>query len=290
METNTSKDLNNKGVQFFMNGDLEKAKNCYQKALETNPENATSLNNLGLLLHHEKSFTEAIENFSKAILIEKKPVYFLNAGNSHAMKGNLANAEKCYLEALNTDPNYYNAWISLAKLSNHQKKYEQAIRFWKKAFSIDPKPEYQLEIGKIYILVKDYESALTLLSGIQLVDSPAYWFLIGKCEYELRNHGLAEKAFKSALAIQPDSLEARQFLGLNNFATGKIDQCLEQYDFILKMYPSNHKMLTEKAVILCSISSFEKALTLVEKALTLKPDYPKAIHYKELILTSREAF
>ncbi|MCE7056378.1 tetratricopeptide repeat protein [Algoriphagus sp. AGSA1] len=289
MDTDQSKDFNNQAVQFFMNGELEKAKESYHKALEKNPKNATSLNNLGLLYHQKQDFETAIQYFNQAVKIEKKPVYYLNTGNSYAMKGDLAKAENYYQKAINLNPNYTSAYISLAKLATHQKKYPEAIRFWKQAIKLKAVPEFLLELAKTYMLAQEFEIALEYLSQMENRDNPEHWFLIGKCEYELRNHGLAEKAFKTALALMPDNKEYRQFLGLNFLASGEVNKCMEQFNFILQIYPKDYKILTEKAVVLCSISSFEEALTCLEKALELKPDFRKALHYKNLIQSAKSS-
>ena len=287
MNTDQSKDFNNQAVQFFMKGELEKAKESYHKALEKDPKNATSLNNLGLLYHQKQDFAAAIRYFNQAIKIEKKPVYYLNTGNSYAMKGDLAEAEKLYQEAINLNPNYTSAYISLAKLATHQKKYREAIHFWKQAIKLKAAPEHLLELAKAHMIVNEFEIALEYLYGMENKDNPEHWFLIGKSQYELRNHGLAEKAFKTALSLTPDNKDYRQFLGLNFLASGQVNKCLEQFNFALQMFPQDYKILTEKAVVLCSISSFEEALTCLEKALKLKPDFPKALHYKSLILSAK---
>lgn len=283
MESNLSKELNNQGVESFLRGDSQKAKEYYLNALQENPQNATALNNLGLLHHQLKEFEKAIEVFEKAISIENKPVYLLNLGNSQASAGNLDLAKEYYTSALEIDPNYSNAWVSLAKLKTHQNEFKKAIHFWEKAIQTNPKEEFYLEMAKVFFLNQEFENALEILSSLN--NSADVWFLIGRCEYHLKNHGLAENAFKKSLAEKPDNLEIRRHLGLNYITSGEIAKGIEQYDLILKIHPKNYHIMTEKGVILCSISEFSEAKKWIKKALELNPNYTKAIHYLNLINT-----
>ncbi|SHO62230.1 tetratricopeptide repeat protein [Algoriphagus zhangzhouensis] len=284
METNLSKELNNQGVESFIKGDSEKAKGLYFQALEENPENTTTLNNLGLLYHQLKDFDQAIDYFRKAISIEEKPVFYLNSGNSFAMKGELDRAKENYFLALKIDPNYANAWVSLAKLKTHQNEIQDAIQYWEKAIQSNPKEEFYLGLSKVLMLNQEFEKALEILATLN--SSAEVWFQIGKCEYHLRNHGLAENAYKKALAKNPDNLEIRRHFSLNYITSGQIEKGLEQYDLILKIYPENYQIMTEKGVILCSISEFVEAEKWLKNALELNSEYPKARHYLNLIHTT----
>jgi len=276
--------LNNKGVQHFLNHELEGAKICYESVLALNPEDATALNNLGFLLHHEKSFENALTYFEKAISIEAKPNYLVNSGNSYAMLGKYSEAKKQYLKAMKIAPDHITGWVSLAKLAVYMKAYDEAISHWLKAIQLDEKEGYIIELAKIYIVKNEFETALDCLATISnCTDNPEIWFQIGRCEFQLRNHGLAKKAFKKALSQLPDRLDFRQYLALNYIAMGETKAGLQQFEFILKLNPENYQALTEKGIILCSMELFDESLICFDKALVMKHDYAKAIQYKSTV-------
>lgn len=282
MASNPSKDLNNQAVQHFLEGRMEEAKVCYLQALGENPENATAWNNLGLLHHYLNESTQAIDSFAQALSIEEKPIFLLNSGNSHLAIGNLSEAGKQYLAATKLDPSYTKAWIALAKLALCRQVYSEAIQFWNRVLTLDSRPEYHLELAKSLILNQEFEKALERLSELDAHADPEVWFQIGRCEYLLRNHGLAERAFKAALAQSPDSLEYRRHLALNYLSSGQFEKGLEQFDLILKLNPESHEAWTDKGVVLCGFSRFEDARSCFETALGLVPEYPKAQHYLKL--------
>jgi len=284
MEVNKATELNNQGVKHFLNGEIEQAESCYQEAYKLDPENSSLLNNLGLFCHQQKRYDEALKYFEKAIAREEKPSYIINSGNTLAMQGKLDQAEKRYLEVTEKYPNHANAWLSLAKLSTHKNQLDTAKTYWKILLDMEPKLEHFIELTKIHILQKDFEGALDLLyKQVETNSHPELWFHIGRCEFQLRNHGLAEKAFKKALAELPDQADFRYYHAINYLGMGNMEEGLTQLNLLLKMNPDNPQILTEKGIVLCSMHQYEEALQLFEKALRIHPEYPKALHYKKLV-------
>ncbi|GAB4107753.1 hypothetical protein GCM10028791_02000 [Echinicola sediminis] len=284
MEISKATELNNEGVQHFLNGNFEKAGNCYREAFKLNPQNPSLLNNLGLFYHHQKQFDDALDYFEKAIEQEDKPSYIINSGNTLAMLGKLQEAEKRYRLAAEKYPDHANAWLSLAKLSTHKNELDKAKIYWNTLLNLEAKLEYFVELAKVFLLQKDYEGALKILHDLTASDDhPEIWFHIGRCEFHLRNHGLAEKAFKKALADLPDQPDFRYYLATNYLGMGNIEEGLKQLNILLKMNPENPLILTEKGVILCSMHQYDDALLLFNKALSIQPDFAKALHYKKLI-------
>ncbi|WP_186757810.1 tetratricopeptide repeat protein [Echinicola salinicaeni] len=284
MEKDKAISLNNQGVKHFLNQDFEQAVTCYKAAFELDPNNASLLNNLGLYHHQQKDFEKAIEYFELAIKQERKPNFLINVGNSMAMMGKNQQAKKNYLAAAEKDPKHANAWLSLAKLANYEGNLEEAAHYWETLLSISPQESYLIELAKTLILKKEYENALNLLyQQGKDSDSGALWFQIGRCEFQLRNHGLAEKALKKALAAAPDQQDYRYYLAINYLATGNVEEGLKHINLLLKLNPENAQILTEKGIILCSLHQYEEALKLFDSALKIQPENKKAQHYKNLV-------
>ena len=62
---------NNEGIAFFENAQYKEAINCYNKALEIDPNFIQALNNMGNVLRILKRYTEALEVLNKAISKDK---------------------------------------------------------------------------------------------------------------------------------------------------------------------------------------------------------------------------
>ena len=77
---NNSETLNNLGVALAAKGRFDEAIENYRKAIQINPNSSDALNNLGAALTAKGRFDEAIENYRKAIQIN--PNYLRSAGQS----------------------------------------------------------------------------------------------------------------------------------------------------------------------------------------------------------------
>jgi tetratricopeptide (TPR) repeat protein len=71
-------------------------------------------------------------------------------GNEYFALGQLARAEACYIEALQTFPGYYRALAGLAQARAAQGQYLEAIEGYQQAIAIVPLPEYAAALGDVY--------------------------------------------------------------------------------------------------------------------------------------------
>lgn len=276
--------LNNDGAKYFLNKDFQKALECYQRAFDLDAENPSILNNLGLYYHQQREFEKALEFFDNAQSLEQKPHFLVNGGNALAMMGQFEGAAIRYKKALALDPNHTSARISLAQLYSHTGDFKKAIDIWQELMKVAPSSVYAIELAKVYMKKKDWEKALTALHGIEASEGDALtWRMIGQCEYQLKNFGRAHKAYKMALAENPDQIETRQQLAVNYLAMGDWEEGIRQLEMILRMDPDNYPVMTELAVVYLGKGHLKKATTWLEKALAIKPDFPKALRYKQML-------
>ncbi|HZH02054.1 MAG TPA: tetratricopeptide repeat protein, partial [Flavisolibacter sp.] len=69
--------------------------------------------------------------------INKKAIESYNRGLEHAQDGNFKEALKWLQESVQKDPNYLEAYLSLAGVYGQMKNREQSVEFYEKAFRID---------------------------------------------------------------------------------------------------------------------------------------------------------
>lgn len=277
-------DWNNQGVRHFLEQEWKKAGKCYQKALELDDKNPAVWNNLGLLAHQKKAFTEACQHFQQAFDLDPKPNYLVNQANALAMLGDLESAVGGYLQALEIQGNYVPAMASLAKLYTHQGRLNESVSVYRRLTEISDEQEYPFQLALLYIQQGEFDAAIQLLYKLaKNAGSTEVWFQIGRSEFLAKNHGRADSAFKKALALNPDDKASRNFLAVNLLALGKTEEALKQYELLLRFFPDDTAILTDTAVVLCSMNRFGEADTLLDRALTLQPDHQKALLYKNRI-------
>lgn len=275
---------NNKGVEYFFNNDLEKAETEYKKALDLDPQNATALNNLGLLHHQKKEYAKAIGFFMKAIAVKEKDTYLLNLANSLVFLEKYTEAEENYKKCLSLNPENEKAKISLARFYENTGKVQNATKIWAQLAYSSPKESYKIELAKNYMAAGKYENALSVFINLHSANKIALIdCYIGVCHFNLQNHGMAEAAFKKSLAAEPDNYKTRHYLAINYLSKGEHHNALRELDFLIKMYPENLKVKLDKATLFLNLGDFPKAREIIEAVLKIDPEHKKALHYKQLV-------
>ncbi len=276
--------INNDGVRHFMNRRFDEAEQCYEEALRMNPESATVLNNMGLLYHQRKQFDKAVSYFEMALNIEEKDTYYVNAGNAMASMKQFGQAEEQYIRALELNSKSIKAAESLANMYEYQGKTTEASTYWSKLVSETGDAKYYFLYARNLIKQEKFREALDILYNYSSREQSATWYMIGICEYQLRNFGSAADALKQALAIDPDSEEIRHYLSVVYLASGQTGDAIMQLDKLINISPQNHHFLTEKGVILLSRNMIKEALELFEKSLIIDPGFQKALKYRDMAL------
>ncbi len=88
------------------------------RALELNPQDALTLDTIGVVMTRAGAHAEALEPFQRAVAIDAgKPAYFYNLGASLQFVGRFPEAAASYRRALELDPAFHRAWSSLAQVA-----------------------------------------------------------------------------------------------------------------------------------------------------------------------------
>lgn len=277
-------EINNKGVEHFLNENLEKAEQEFLNALAKDKSNVSALNNLGLLFQYKGDYKKAANYFQEAIDILPKDTYYLNMANCLVFLEKYDEAEENYKTCLRLNSDNINAKISLARLYDVTNKPENATDIWKHLMQSSSKEFYKIELAKNYFSLGEYDNALNLLVTLKSANENAtVYFYIGACHYSLKNLGMAETAFKKSLAIDPDNYKTRHYLAINYLSKNDYANALREFDFLIKMHPDNVKVKLDKAAVLLSLADLQHAKELIEEILRLDPMNEKAHQYLKLI-------
>lgn len=171
-----------KNTEFHNNlakslGNSELAVNEYQKSLELEKDNANIMIKIANIKMEEKMYTEAITYFEKAISLDYKmgnnfvklgDAYFKIKDFSNSLKNynkgcDIQILDSCikagnirminnYEKELEITPNNYKILFEMAKIKTNQKDYEDSIKYFQKAISINPNiADYYIELGNTYL-------------------------------------------------------------------------------------------------------------------------------------------
>ncbi len=118
---------------------FEKAIEFYKKAININPKNDTSYNNLGGVYASIDEHDKAINEYLKAIDINSQnDTAYYNMGLSYAKTEEYGKAMDLYTKAIEINPIYENAYYQLALIYEYLKKYEKTIELYKKVIELNP--------------------------------------------------------------------------------------------------------------------------------------------------------
>ena len=295
---------------YFAKNEYEKAIEFYEKSLQIEPKDHSSLNNVGLAYNNIGRFEKAIECYQKALEIKSdKYISFYNMGNAYRNIGAFEEAIKFYEKTLEIKPDYYevlnNLGTTYEKLSQHEKaienyhkaleiksdfenalynlgvtygnmgKYEKAIECYEKALSI--KPDYHeafYNIGCIYGNLGNHMKAIKYYVRAIEVKSDKYEAMInmGKVFEEL---GTPEKAlihYKNALEIKPDSYEVLYNIGTVYGKLGQYNNAIESLKKAIEIKPDSYKALNNICSVLIKLEQYQEAIEHLKKAVAISPD------------------
>ena len=115
----------------------------FQHAIQLDPEMARAYDNLGLCYYYENQNTLAVENYNKAIELDRNskhpsPWPYLNLAVTQQFLGQLANAEANLHEALRLDPSVASAHFQLGTVFEELDQLDNAVVELREAARLNP--------------------------------------------------------------------------------------------------------------------------------------------------------
>ncbi|HRU78822.1 MAG TPA: tetratricopeptide repeat protein [Rectinema sp.] len=137
-----SRELNDRGVDLIEEGRVEEALECFDKAIELDPQAIFSRINRANALALLDRIDEAIGEFAAALRIdEENTSLWYNRGIVMSQIGDEEEAERCYRRAIQINPqdeDSSSSYNNLAVCLINRGKLEEAIQYLEKAVQLDP--------------------------------------------------------------------------------------------------------------------------------------------------------
>ena len=218
----------------------------FSKAIQLDPHYKQAYTNRGVAYHDLKKDDEAFRDYNKAIQFDpnNKQAYY-NRGNAYDDLGKYDDAIRDYNYAILLDPNnkqaYYNRGLAYYDLG----KYDEAIRDYNKAILLDPK--YALAYnnrGYTYYLLGKYDDAIRDLNYAIQFD-PKYvkaYFNRGLAYCYLERYEEAIRDYNIIIQLDPNSKEAYYNRGFVYYYLGKYDLALADFQKALELDPNNQSV------------------------------------------------
>ena len=180
--------------------------------------------------------------FSK--LRDAEDLFYL--GNRFDDKKNQRQAEDCYRESIQINPNFAEAHNNLGNLLKDLKRYEEAEKEYKEALRIN----------------SDFAEAHNNL-GVLLHEFKRYY-------------QEAEKEYKEALRLNPDFAEAHYNLGILLYELKRYPEAEKEYKEVLRINPDDARAHNNLGILLKELKRYEEAEREYREALRINPDDAEA--------------
>ncbi|MFB6286397.1 MAG: tetratricopeptide repeat protein, partial [Candidatus Bipolaricaulia bacterium] len=200
--------------------DLEEAERHFRMALELNPNYATAHHWYSILLEKTDRSTQAFEQAKRAAQLDPlSPIILSNLGRMHAQRGNNERARELYHQALEIDPEFTGARLSLAKLDAEQQNYTAAQS--KLKTQVEQRPDdVRTRLNYAQTLMANWQWGQAQQQYVKALDLKAssiwkaqahlnystFLGIIGQLDASIRHIGLAQEyqvpaAFEKRLAV-----------------------------------------------------------------------------------------
>ena len=169
------------------------------------------------------NFDAAIEKLTKlAAEIDKCALCYSKIADAYQKKGDLASAEKFYLEAIATDATIHDPYAALATMYNAQQKFEQAAKMSAKANEL-----------------------LNAKGG----GDPASLYNEGVIFWNQGKAAEAQARFEKAIALDPKMADAHFQLGMALVNQNKLPEAKKAFQEYLKLDPTGSNAAMAKSMI-----------------------------------------
>jgi tetratricopeptide (TPR) repeat protein len=266
----------NTAVKLFHLGMLDEAEASCRETLARQRGNANAWNLLGLILHRKDCREQSIRALEMAIEVApRSPEALNNLGNVYKESGDHARAIRCYRKAIDIAPGHAMANANIAGCLLETGELDKAEAHARNAVSTDGSLlEGISALAAVYERRKDFDKAIGVLKDAEamFVANPDWHVRLG-CAYVMsRSHELAERAFRQALRLRPDFVEAMSNLGQVLFQLGRLEEAEAVLTQALEIRPGMKEGYVNLANVLIAKCNHHGALRCIDALLALDPE------------------
>jgi len=179
-----------------------------------------------------------------------------------------------YQEIVKIEPDSVDDHLLLGRLYRINNDLQKAEAELKTAIKLDPTSEEAVtSLALLYTDEGDTAQALKVLASVpDSARSAKLYSALGAAYEQRKDYKSAIDAFRHAVILDRDNLDAIRGLAENYFNDGQLDQSLEQYKVIIDSNPEDAQSYVRISEIYRRQAKYDEALESLKKADTLVPD------------------
>jgi tetratricopeptide (TPR) repeat protein len=240
-------------IAFARHGLVQKAAECFERALLIQPENVELHMNMARLHLGKGDIEQAKQAFKNASVLDPNlAAAHSEMGHLEASRGRLEDAEEFYLTALKADPHSIPGLVGLGHLRLEQKDVAAAL--------------------------KVSDRALKIAASDARVQA-----LAGRAFFANRNYAFAHQALQNCLKIRPEFHAARVLMAQVMLAESNLPGAEAELDIAALRMPDDLMMRLAQAELFARTNRMEKAATNLDFVLTAIPQHLPALRARASI-------
>jgi tetratricopeptide (TPR) repeat protein len=210
---------------------------------------------------------------------------FRRARRAHE-RGELAHAERLYVEILERNPRHFDALHLLGMLNYQRGALDAAQRLLRAALRVDDaRADAHTDLGLVLLAMARLEDALAAYEAAHAIAPHDPQALNGRGVVLLRQ-GRTEEAlasFEHVIALAPDHIDALGNRGNALLKLNRPAEAIASYDAGLKLAPKHSRLLTNQAIALRRLDRPHEALLRLNRAIAGSPDFAEARFVESLV-------
>jgi tetratricopeptide (TPR) repeat protein len=280
----------NLGEAYDKEGNAELAKAEFMKALQINPESASTLNGLGEVLAHGGDTANAVKYFDSAL--SRRPFFgdaHYNLGNVFAATGDYVQAAAHYAEAVRAKPDSPDAHNNLGAMLVKMGRWDDAANEFKTALRLNPNfPEAEDELGGVLAKLGQTDAARQHYAvAVRL--KPDFAHAQNRLGFMLAKSGRIDLAIPhllKATVLEPTNSVAFRDLAAAYAGQGELDKAVAAYKDASRLDTNDASARSLMGGVLMAQGNHEAAIEAFRDALRLNPDLPGALRNLAWILAT----
>ena len=230
-------------IGMHQQGQLAQAKAIYERILVVQPKHFDALHLLGVIAHHTKNHSLAIDLIGKAIQINPNvAAAYSNRGLALLEHKRLDEALASFEKAIALKPDFAEAFYNWGLVLQELKRPDEALESYDKAIVLKPN------------FAEAFNNRGALLKELKRLDE-------------------ALASYDKAIDLKPNSADAFNNRGLLLKELKRRYEALESYDKAIALKSDFAEALNNRGALLKELKRLDEALASYDKAIALKPDY-----------------
>lgn len=274
--TNGATDLAAKlesGFRHHMAGQLEEARACYEDVLRHAPRHGRTLALAGALALQSGDARRAADRLEAAVEVNPGDAgSWNNLGAACVELQRLDEAESAYRRSLDIDARQADTWNNLATLLRMRGATDEAVEAFRETLALAPGDwGCRRALAALLTEIGDpWQGARELTRVVELVgDDPEIWAELARALTRIDDPKGAEQAWRRVLALRPDDAPALVGLAAALRSQERYDAAAASLDEAIRARPTEPRLWLSRGNVMLSAGEPEKAAEAFERALEL---------------------